>query len=143
VVGAFRKDGVVADAGGLYVFALGDPDGDLLFGVWDNCPGVYNPQQSDYDMDGLGDVCDPCPAYRTPGFEWVPTGEVNGEEPVTTADVIYLVNHVFRSGPEPQPIAATGDVNCSGTLNASDIVYLINCVLKGGPAPCDVCALEP
>ena len=23
----------------------------------DNCPGRYNPSQSDYDMDGVGDAC--------------------------------------------------------------------------------------
>jgi len=24
----------------------------------DNCPTVYNPNQSDVDMNGIGDVCD-------------------------------------------------------------------------------------
>ena len=32
----------------------------------DNCPFVSNPQQSDYDKDGHGDVCDNCPVTRNP-----------------------------------------------------------------------------
>src|SRR5262249_13675534 len=28
----------------------------------DSCPAVFNPDQSDLDGDGAGDLCDPCPA---------------------------------------------------------------------------------
>jgi len=39
----------------------------------DNCPLVYNPDQSDYDLDSLGDSCDACTdtdgdGYGNPGF---------------------------------------------------------------------------
>jgi len=36
-----------------------DPDGDGLVGDDDNCPEVYNPDQTDTDGDGIGDACDP------------------------------------------------------------------------------------
>lgn len=36
----------------------GDADGDGLCDSMDNCAGVYNPDQSDLDRDGQGDLCD-------------------------------------------------------------------------------------
>jgi hypothetical protein len=35
-----------------------DTDGDGVKDVNDNCPGVFNPDQSDVDFDGVGDACD-------------------------------------------------------------------------------------
>lgn len=43
-----------------------DSDGDGVLDAEDNCPGTFNPEQTDSDDDGHGDVCDapddPCPA---------------------------------------------------------------------------------
>jgi cysteine-rich repeat protein len=48
--------------------AADDDDGDGLTNDVDNCVAVFNPirpvddgVQADFDMDGLGDACDPCP----------------------------------------------------------------------------------
>lgn len=38
----------------------GDYDGDGIKDEWDNAPGVANPNQSDCDDDGTGDVSDTC-----------------------------------------------------------------------------------
>jgi len=35
-----------------------DPDRDNVFGILDNCPDVYNPEQVDMDDDGVGDACE-------------------------------------------------------------------------------------
>jgi len=35
-----------------------DPDDDRIDSSIDNCPEVSNAEQSDYDLDGIGDVCD-------------------------------------------------------------------------------------
>jgi hypothetical protein len=39
-----------------------DTDGDGIPDVTDNCPLVYNPDQTDTDGDGTGNVCDNCPS---------------------------------------------------------------------------------
>jgi len=75
----------------------------------------------------------PCPV--------VLTGDVNVDGVLTSADIIYMVNHVFKGGPAPLPCSAAGDVNCDGSLTSADIIYLVNHVFKGGPPPCDVCRL--
>ena len=36
----------------------GDADQDGIFDVSDNCPETYNPDQADFDGDGVGDACD-------------------------------------------------------------------------------------
>ena len=44
----------------LAAHAAGDMDGDGLDDVVDNCPGVVNPEQEDFDADGVGNACDLC-----------------------------------------------------------------------------------
>ena len=41
-----------------FSFTLIDTDGDGVADYRDNCPTVANPNQSDIDHDGIGDVCD-------------------------------------------------------------------------------------
>ncbi|MGB2989006.1 MAG: putative Ig domain-containing protein, partial [Candidatus Zixiibacteriota bacterium] len=62
-------------------------------------------------------------------------GDVNHDLVVDVGDVIYLVNYLYASGPEPLPLES-GDVNCDGIVNVSDVVYLVNYLFKGGPPPC-------
>jgi hypothetical protein len=45
-----------------------DDDGDGLLNYEDNCAGIANADQSDYDADGVGDLCDQCEAYLACGF---------------------------------------------------------------------------
>jgi subtilisin family serine protease len=55
----------VNDAGQSYLILGGfavtwsDVDGDCVNDEIDNCPLIPNPSQSDNDLDGVGDVCDP------------------------------------------------------------------------------------
>jgi hypothetical protein len=67
------------------------------------------------------------------------TGDVNVSGNITSADIIGLVNFVFKGGNAPLPCTASGDVNCSGTVTSADIIGLVNFVFKGGSPPCDAC----
>lgn len=46
-----------------------DGDFDGLNDSEDNCPAVYNPNQEDYDLDGIGDVCDLTDS-DSDGYNW-------------------------------------------------------------------------
>ena len=62
-------------------------------------------------------------------------GDANGDQGISVADAVYLVSHIFRGGPAPDPVEA-GDADNSGSLDLSDVVYIISHVFRGGPAPC-------
>lgn len=49
--------GLLAGVGQNIYYFMPDYDGDNI-GTEDNCPDVYNPDQSDYNGNGLGDACD-------------------------------------------------------------------------------------
>jgi hypothetical protein len=61
-------------------------------------------------------------------------GDANGDRRITSADIIYLVNHVFKGGVPPSPQEA-GDVDCSGAITSSDIVLSVYYVFRSGPEP--------
>ena len=94
---------------------------------------------TDTDGDCVADLCDNCVLYATPENVVIMTGDVNNDSKITVADVLCLVNYVFKSSLPPVPIPQAGDVNCDGGDNAGDIVYLSRYVFLGGPEPCDVC----
>jgi hypothetical protein len=64
----------------------------------------------------------------------VKCGDANGDGKLSVADVVYLVNYLFKGGQIPKPYEA-GEANCDGKVTVSDVVYLVNYLFKGGPPP--------
>lgn len=63
-------------------------------------------------------------------------GDVNEDGVQTSADIIALVNHIFKGGPAPEPVPAAGDTNRNGSLTSADIIYLVGYIFKSGAPPC-------
>ena len=86
---------------------------------------------------------DPDPVYNDPDgsrndigafyYQYL-LGDANGDRKINIGDAVYIVNYVFRGGPEPLPLGA-GDANCDGNVDTGDAVYLVNYIFRGGPAP--------
>ncbi|MCK4403706.1 MAG: hypothetical protein KAW02_01325 [candidate division Zixibacteria bacterium] len=61
-------------------------------------------------------------------------GDVTGDTLVELADVVFILNYLFKGGPPPNPPAA-GDVNGDCFIGLSDIIWLINYLFRSGPPP--------
>ncbi|MEE9443764.1 MAG: M43 family zinc metalloprotease [candidate division Zixibacteria bacterium] len=124
--GSDDLDPALADATLLARGVFPDSDGDCITDALDNCPDTYNPDQIDLNGNNIGDVCD----YKC--------GDANGGGDVNVGDAVFIINHVFKGGPAPDPIESC-NVNCDEDCNVGDAVYMINHIFKGGPVPCAGC----
>lgn len=93
--------------------------------------------QLDYISTIFGDYV---PHYKTGGVIigtplW---GDASGDNKVNVSDVIFLINYLFKGGPQSNP-PYLGDANCNGSVTISDVVYLVNYLFKGGPPPGQGC----
>lgn len=91
------NDGKVSIATAL---ALASSDGDQMPDAVDNCPTEPNDSQSDYDNDGVGDVCD-----QEPGFEW------QGADTNPPTSQAGPLNAVYTAGSVAVPFIASDDAS--------------------------------
>jgi len=62
-------------------------------------------------------------------------GDVNEDGTINSADIVYLINYLFKGGPPPSWPLNRADCNGDGTVNSADVVCMINYLFKGGPNP--------
>jgi hypothetical protein len=61
-------------------------------------------------------------------------GDANADGNTTIADVVYIVNYLFRSGSNPIPLE-TGDVDGDNLCQIQDAVYLVLYLFRNGNPP--------
>jgi hypothetical protein len=66
-------------------------------------------------------------------------GDVDRSGVVTLADVVYLLNFLYRGGPVPRPLKVA-DVNGDCSTTFADAVYLIRYLFRSGASPITGCA---
>ncbi|MGB2698144.1 MAG: FG-GAP-like repeat-containing protein, partial [Candidatus Zixiibacteriota bacterium] len=66
-------------------------------------------------------------------------GDVNNSGYIDVIDAVYLLNYLFRKGPEPYS-QESGDLNCDGRLSISDVIFSLKYIFKSlSPTPCCLC----
>ena len=100
-----------------------DNDNDGVGNLDDNCVEASNPGQSDGDGDGIGDDCD------------YVCGDANHDNSTNVADVVYIINNIFRSGPDPY-LSEAVEVNADGDYNLGDAVAIISYIFRDGQVRC-------
>jgi hypothetical protein len=111
-------------------------EGDFFYGGWHKNYDIVD----SLDFGYMKEVVKMCLAtlYSEARAVGYIVGDPTWDGIVDAADVIFLLNYLFRSGPAPDP-AETGDVTCDGQVNADDVVFLINYLFRGGTAPPSSC----
>ncbi|UCD93454.1 MAG: dockerin type I repeat-containing protein, partial [Candidatus Zixiibacteriota bacterium] len=61
-------------------------------------------------------------------------GDANNDEAVNILDVTFIVNFLYKNGPDPDNPDLV-DVNSDDAMNILDVTYIVNYLYKNGPDP--------
>ncbi len=92
----------------------------------DNCPDVFNPDQTDTDGDGKGDACDACPDQPNPGAEGCPATIYAIKTGVLPVGVAVEVSHALVTGAGTNGFfvqVKSGDTQFTGVDNSGLFVF--------------------
>jgi hypothetical protein len=108
-------------------------DGDGIDDEFDNCPVVYNPDQTNTDIDGVGDLCDNCPDDHNPdqtdsdedgiGDDCeCDVANIDGQGLVDNKDFTILRANWLLT--EPNIINTVSDTNRDGSVDIFDAIQV-------------------
>jgi len=63
-------------------------------------------------------------------------GDFNDDGTVNVGDALYLIEYIYKDGPEPVGGPGRADANCDDNIDLNDIIFIIKYVLAEGDAPC-------
>lgn len=67
---------------------------------------------------------------------WRLHGDWNWDNQINVADIVLMINYIFKFGAGPQPQSLVGDCNCDAFIGLDDAIILINYIFKFGDKPC-------
>lgn len=117
----------------------GIPDQDIDFDFTDGLgsPPVNNIYVVDFQSVGVSDTSPGMIQVRTPPpppiIHFI-RGDVNMDETLNIADVIYHLDYTFQQGPLP-PCEDAGDANDDGHSDVSDAIFLLDYLYSTGAQP--------
>ena len=65
-------------------------------------------------------------------LKYAAVGDANSDGQIDIADVVFLLNYLYRGGLPPVPLE-TGDTNDDEVVDLGDVVFLLNYLFRGGP----------
>lgn len=95
-------------------------DGDGWIDEKDNCPGIYNPDQTDTDNDGIGDECEGTTTTTVPTTTTTSTTTTTTVEIVTTNPVFVPTGSAyFTEFPEKIEVFAGDSITVNGKFGST------------------------
>jgi cytochrome c peroxidase len=94
------------------------------------------------DLKALGATDGLLPSWKAVGNDDIVSrhqtlyvrGHINRDDRLDLSDPIFLVNHLFRGGPAPDPMVRA-DANGDGVIDLSDPIYLLDFLFRSGSLP--------
>jgi alpha-amylase len=100
-----------------------DRDRDGVPNPKDDCPDTYDPPQSDFDGDGVGDVCDLCPLSPS----GVMVDRIDGCRPLTDTESADLASEEAAAlGQQPGSGPPATDPDNDGQVDIVDLVDMVD-----------------
>jgi len=122
------------------IFKFEIPIADFILGygwVWDSTSQEYTVTWQ--PVDGGGQGCSAAEVFVLFGHT---SGDLNLDGVVDIADLLMLVDFMFRNGPAPEILEAA-DVNGDCAVDIGDLTYLVDYQFIGGDRPLAPCSRPP